>query len=435
MGQALNPYKPRVLDLFCGAGGLAYGFKRSGYEIVAGSDFFKAACETFRHNMTGATTSALDIRKLDEDALREIGAESIDVIVGGPSCQGFSTSGGLSRKDGRDSDDPRNKLFLEYLRVVETVRPSWIVFENVPGLLLYDQGKVAMEISKAFNEIGYTVLPMILLAADYGVPQLRRRLIFVGNRTGQPAVFPQPTHGDPNLWVNYSLPFAHLSRIGKANDAEVLPHVTFEEACGDLPHIGEGETIDGGDYACDASNPYQVLMRLESDCVRQHTASILCEADRYAASTLKPGQNWRHLPEANLPARFKKIRPYDATTLLKRLEPNRPAYTITTKFNEGTTGAFIHPNQPRTISIREAARLQSFPDNYIFKGSDVQIRRQIGNAVPPLLATAVAEAILPYVLKATSGLTVPPLRAVMEVEADGTDLVGLHAARKQPLAA
>ena len=428
--SATDMYRPTVLDLFCGAGGISLGFRQAGYRIVAGTDLVKVFCETFERNIPEARSLATDIRELDNEALEELVGTGVDVIVGGPSCQGFSTSGGLSRQNGRDVDDPRNRLVLDYLRLVNTIRPSWVVFENVPGLLLYQQGRVAIEIAQAFKEIGYTILPMILLAADYGVPQLRRRLVFVGNRTGAPSVFPQPTHGDPQLWAGYSLPFAHLSRIGHGRSSGVLSHVTFTEACGDLPEIGEGETIDGECYGSRAQSAYQREMRRGSKKVYQHIAFDLCETDRLAARTLKPGQNWCNLSLKNLPPRFSKIRPYDATTLLKRLDADRPTYTITTKFNEATTGAFIHPSQLRTLSVREAARLQGFPDTFIFCGSPVQMRRQIGNAVPPLLARAVAEAILPYVVKDSVGASIQAVRDVVEVEAGNADFLKLHGARK-----
>lgn len=431
MSSSAEVYRPTVFDLFCGAGGIALGFRQAGYRIVAGTDLVKTFCETFEHNIPEARSLATDIRKLDTNNLEELVGTGVDVIVGGPSCQGFSTSGGLSRRDGRDVDDPRNRLVLDYLRLVDTVRPSWVAFENVPGLLLYHQGRVAIDIVRAFKEIGYTVLPMILLAADYGVPQLRRRLVFIGNRTGAPSVFPQPTHGDPELWAGYSLPFAHLSRIGHGKSNGTLPHVTFAEACGDLPEIGEGETIDGERYGTRAQSAYQQEMRQGSRKVYQHIAFDLCKADRLAARTLKPGQNWRNLPLNMLPPRFSKIRPYDATTLLRRLEADRPAYTITTKFNEATTGAFIHPCHPRTLSVREAARLQSFPDDFIFQGSPVQMRRQIGNAVPPLMARAVAEAILPYVMKDAVGVSIEAVRDIVEVEAEDADFLKLHGARKK----
>ncbi len=424
---------PAVLDLFSGAGGIALGFAEAGYRIIGGIDNFQPAVNSFEANIPGARGLVRDLRVSDFSDVREfVGSRGADVIVGGPSCQGFSTSGGLSRATGRDRDDPRNRLFLNYLDLVDELRPSWIVFENVPGLLLYNQGRVALEIVRAFREIGYTVVPMILLAADFGVPQLRRRLVFIGNRTGADVPFPAATHGNADLWRNYALPFAHLSRIGHGADEEVLPHVSFADACSDLPPVDEGKEIDGVKYPGRAATVYQREVRRGSRLVRQHAAADLAALDRFAAKKLKPGQNWRNLPIQQLPDRFRKIRPYDATTILRRLQNDAPAYTITTKFNEGTTGAFIHPEQPRTLTLREAARLQSFPDRFVFSGSAAQIRQQIGNAVPPLLARALAEAILPSVMRDVRGVVAQALRDVVVVEnkVGDADILKLRAPRK-----
>lgn len=424
---------PVVLDLFSGAGGIAAGFFDAGYRVLGGIDNFQQAVETFEANIPGAKGMLRDLRLTDFSDVREfVGGDQIDVVVGGPSCQGFSTSGGLSRATGRNQDDPRNRLFTNYLDLVDELRPSWIVFENVPGLLLYHQGRVALEIVRAFREIGYNVVPMILLAADFGVPQLRRRLVFIGNRTGADFPFPAATHGNTNLWRNYALPFAHLSRIGHGSEDEVLPHVTFAEACSDLPPVAEGAEIDGVKYPTRAKSDYQRAMRKGSRLVRQHVAAELAPIDRLAARTLQAGQNWRDIPLDQLPDRFRRIRPYDATTILRRLQKDAPAYTITTKFNEGTTGAFIHPDQARTITLREAARLQSFPDRFVFSGSASQIRHQIGNAVPALLARALAEAILPAVLRDVFGTAGKPLRDVVIVEnkVGDADILKLRAPRK-----
>lgn len=424
---------PTVLDLFSGAGGIALGFSDAGYRIVGGIDNFQQAIESFKANVPGARGMQRDLRDRDFADIREfVGSGDVDVIVGGPSCQGFSTSGGLSRAAGRDQDDPRNRLFLNYLDLVDELRPSWIVFENVPGLLLYNQGRLALEIVRAFREIGYNVVPMILLAADFGVPQLRRRLVFVGNRTGADIPFPAATHGNADLWRNFALPFAHLSRIGHGTGDEVLPHVSFAEACSDLPPVGEGEELDGVKYPGRASSAYQREMRKGSRLVRQHAAADLAAIDQLAARTLKAGQNWRDIPIDQLPDRFRKIRPYDATTILKRLLNDAPAYTITTKFNEGTTGAFIHPDQARTLTLREAARLQSFPDRFVFSGSQAQVRQQIGNAVPPLLARALAEAIMPSVMRDAHGYTCEAVRDVVLVEnkVGDADILRLRAPRK-----
>jgi DNA (cytosine-5)-methyltransferase 1 len=430
---AAEPARPTVLDLFSGAGGIALGFLESGYRVVGGIDHFQPAVDTFNANITDARGLMRDMRISDFADVRDmVGPEGVDVIVGGPSCQGFSTSGGLSRATGRDKDDPRNLLFLNYIDLVDELRPSWIVFENVPGLLLYNQGRVALEIVRAFREIGYTVVPMILLAADFGVPQLRRRLVFVGNRTGADIPFPAATHGNSDLWRNYALPFAHLSRIGHGVGDRLLPHVSFADACSDLPPVDEGKAIDSAKYPGRASSAYQTAMRKGSRLVRQHAAADLAAIDRLAARTLKAGQNWRDIPLDKLPERFTRIRPYDATTILRRLQNDAPAYTITTKFNEGTTGAFIHPDQPRTLTLREAARLQSFPDRFVFSGSAAQVRQQIGNAVPPLLSRALAEAILPSVLHDVHGQGGKALRNVVVVEnkVGDADILKLRAPRR-----
>lgn len=424
---------PTVLDLFCGAGGLALGFADAGYRVLGGIDCWEPAVDSFKANLPGTKGLVADLRSCTAAEVKETFGSNIDVIVGGPSCQGFSTSGGLTKASGRDEKDPRNKLFLNYLSIVEGIQPSWVVFENVPGLLLYHQGRVALEIVKAFREIGYSMVPMILLAADYGVPQLRRRLVFVGNRTGSPMAFPAATHGNPDLWKNYALPFAHLSRIGHGRSRAHLPHVSFADACSDLPAVDEGAEIDGVAYATGPLTEYQAFIRRNSAAVRQHAAATLATLDRFAASTLKPGQNWRNLPIEALPDRFRRIRPYDATTMLKRLRDDQPAYTITTKFNEGTTGAFIHPSQPRTLTLREAARIQSFPDTFIFSGSPSQVRHQIGNAVPPLLAQRVGEAILPLVMRDIGGPDVPQKCDVIEIDnrVNDGDILRLRAPRKQ----
>ena len=425
--------RPTVVDLFCGAGGLSEGFRAAGYDIRAGFDHTAPAADTFASRFGAETAERLKVQDLAGDRL-EAWKERIgplDVLVGGPSCQGYSTSGGLTKASGRDKYDPRNSLFREYVRLVRELQPNWLLFENVPGLLLYNQGAVAREILEMLAP-EYQVRPLILLAADFGVPQLRRRLFFVGNKTGQPIVFPRPTHGDPTLWKSYALPFKHLSRVGHSGGDGVAEHVGFDEACSDLPALDEGATLDGVPYGTAPRTPYQERMRRRSGLLHQHQSFTLCETDRYAAQHLQPGQNWRHIPSEHRPARFDRIRPYDATTLMKRLLPDKPAYTITTKFNEASTGAFIHPHQPRTLSVREAARLQSFPDDFLFVGSGAQRRRLIGNAVPPLLAEAMAEAILPGVLADRGVADVAPTRETIDVTDIALgDIIGLTGARRR----
>ena len=400
--RAENSIVPTMVDLFAGAGGLSSGFARAGYKLIGTVENWSPAVQTLQANHPGVFVEDRDIRKVDADDFLGKLPSRPNLVLGGPSCQGFSTSGGFSKSFGRDISDERNVLFLDFIRFVHTLQPEWVVMENVPGLLLFKRGLVAAEVIKQFREIGYYVVPMILLAADFGVPQLRRRLFFVGNRTRSMVPFPLPTNGNPDLWKGFSLPFEHLSRIGnKSADSLVNPHVSFLEACGDLPVIepGGNESIEI-EYSTEPISGYQQVMRASGATkVSLHYSFLPSKFERAAIKEIKPGQNWTALPAELKTGRFSRIRPYDATTLLKRLTCDHPAYTINTKFNDATTGAYIHPLQDRTLSIREAARLQSFPDDYLFLGSLADIRKQIGNAVPSILAERIAGAMLPSLLR------------------------------------
>ncbi len=240
---------PTVVDLFGGAGGLSAGFSAVGYKVIGALDSWDPAAQTFRLNEQSAKVWCADVRTIDAaEFRRSLGTSQVDLVLGGPSCQGFSTSSGLSR-EGRKADDPRNSLFEHFMRLVAELNPSWVVMENVPGLLLFNRGAVARAICEEFRRIGFHVIPMILLAADYGVPQLRRRLFFVGNRTRQPIAFPSPTNSDPELWRDFSLPFEHLSRIGNKNATDNLPlHISLEEAISDLPPLDAGEAFAPAKY-------------------------------------------------------------------------------------------------------------------------------------------------------------------------------------------
>lgn len=382
--------QPTVVDLFCGAGGLSFGFQEVGFNVVVGVDIDSAACSTFTRNHPTANVINRKIQKVDA---REIQAflrgKRPDVVIGGPSCQGFSTVGP------RNFDDPRNLQFKEFVRLVKELKPECLLMENVVGLLLYNKGIYGRQICDLFGELGYRTEARILLAADFGVPQLRRRVFFIGTRRKLSIPFPKPTHCDPELWEDYALPFTKLSEIGQKNGDESLPrHLTVAEGISDLPPVGEADDRDDLPYDREPTSEYQRLMRQGSKSIRHHITDGMSDSERKMVQALKPGDNWRALPLNLLPERFKKIRPYDATTLLMRLRWDRPAYTITTKSAEVTSGAFIHPDQDRTLSVREAARLQSFPDRFLFTGTQEEKRRQIGNSVPPLLARRLAEAVM-----------------------------------------
>lgn len=378
-----------VVDLFCGSGGLSYGFQQAGFDVRVGVDLDAAACETFKANHKGAEAIVSDIRKVTADQLLEhTDGVFPDVVVGGPSCQGFSTVGP------RDFNDPRNAQFREFVRLVRDLKPRCVLMENVVGLLLYKKGAVGRQVCELFGELGYRMEAKILLAADFGVPQLRRRVFFIGSREGEPIAFPRPTHCDPSLWSEYNLPFAEMSSIGQKNGVENLPpHITVADAISDLPPLGELDGDEVSAYEIDPQSTYQRLMRGRRKRLFNHVTSGQSPAERKMIRALKPGENWRALPKSILPKRFEKIRPYDASTLIMRMRWERPSYTITTKSAEVTSGAFIHPEQHRTISVREAARLQSYPDGFRFYGSQMEQRRQIGNSVPPLLARHLGNAV------------------------------------------
>lgn len=361
--------KPQVFNIFCGAGGLSEGFRQAGYNIIGGLDFNRHAIATFSLNHPNAKAICADIRDVKSEQLTNLG--SIDVLAGGPSCQGYSTHGK------RIIDDPRNFLFREFVRIARDVQPSWIVFENVKGMLHFNKGMFRKQIHEAFEELGYKIESELILAANFGVPQLRERVIFIATRTGAPILFPKETHGP----------------------GRPKPLVTVYEAIGDLPSLGIGGVLPESDYPSPPLSEYQKLMRQNSDKITLHEAKPVSPHALSIISRIPQGKGIRHLPEEELPERFRKMRTIsngklrkDCTTLYHRLSWDKPSYTITCYFRNVSAGSFTHPVDNRALSYREAARLQSFPDHYKFSPSEIP--RQIGNAVPPLLAKALAEAVL-----------------------------------------
>lgn len=367
---------PTVLDLFCGAGGLSYGFGLAGFDIGAALDFDPVAIETYRQNHPSIPVLLKDIASVSGKDLRALIGRDIDVIIGGPSCQGFSTHGK------RDPNDSRNFLFRHFVRIVKEVQPAWVVMENVKGLLTYDRGRYRDLIHKSFERIGYRIESRVLRAADYGVPQLRERLFFIATRTDSEIAFPAPTH----------CPSEQPLLTG------LKPYVTAWEAISDLPELGtEGASEQ---YASRALTEYQRYARAGSGRkLTLHRARRISPLAMSLVRKIKQGGGIRSISVHQLPERFRKMRKIsngeyrrDCTTLYYRLAWDRPSYTITTYFTNVSSGPFVHPSQNRALTPREAARLQSFPDSYVF--FDKMVQRQIGNAVPPLLACAVASEII-----------------------------------------
>lgn len=363
---------PTLVDLFCGAGGLSEGLRQAGFQPVLGVDFDPHAISTYSANNPDARTICDDIRNVSaEMVFAAAGTHDVDVIAGGPSCQGFSTHGK------RIEDDPRNFLFREFVRLVAEVRPKFFIMENVKGLLTYGRGQFKRAIEDAFSRAGYTVVAKTVCAADYGVPQLRHRILFIGTRVCVPLSFPEPTHGEGDELF------------------ERRPYVTVEEAIGDLPLMNGDFRRDTWQYTSPPSSTFQRYARDGADAVvTLHQANGLSEQARRIARHVAQGQGLRSVPVEELPARFQKMRTIsngqlrkDCTTLYYRLSPARPAYTITCYYRNVASGPFLHPYEDRSLSHREAARLMSYPDAFIFKGASIP--RQIGNSVPPLLGRAI----------------------------------------------
>lgn len=361
-----------AIDVFCGAGGLSYGFKLAGFRIAAAVDFDAVAVETYRRQHPDTKLFVKDIRRVRGKQLLAAAGGRCDLLIGAPSCQGFSTHGR------RDPNDPRNYLFREFVRLVRELRPAWVVMENVKGLLTYEKGRYRDEIHRSFKRAGYRVESRVLRSADYGVPQLRERLIFIATRTKEPITFPVPTHAPREL----------------AEAAGLRPYVTVGEALGDLNVIGDsGESWA---YKSKPTNDFQRYVRRDRPrALSFHRARPVSKLAFGIIRRVPQGAGLRAIPPRFLAARFRRMRTTkrgrlrrDCTTLYYRLSWNRPSYTITCYFTNVSSGPFVHPTENRALTPREAARLQSFPDSYEF--FDKRIQRQIGNAVPPLMAFAIA---------------------------------------------
>jgi DNA (cytosine-5)-methyltransferase 1 len=389
MGKPRSELGLTVADLFSGAGGLSAGFRAAGFQPVFALDRDEDSCATYEKNF-GLTPEHASISDLSPDELARR-LRGVDVILGGPSCQTFSTQG--RRFKWADPDDERTDLWKHMFAVVDKVRPRAFLLENVPGLshkgLAYEKdGEAHGVIADHFRRLGYTLRASILLAADYGVPQLRRRLFVVGVQDGLQFEFPTPTH--LGGWRRDSLDKWERERARRG----LLRHLTLGEAIGDLPALA-GRPEAPTAYATAPMSGYQRLMRAGyRGSLTDHEARPLGERHAALVRHVPVGGTWRDIPAHLLPDRFKGgMRRTDSTNLFGRLDPERPSYTITTQFNNVTAGCFTHPTEDRALSVREGARLQSFPDSFTFTGTVSSRCRQIGNAVPPLLAQHLACAI------------------------------------------
>lgn len=338
----------KIIDLFCGCGGLSIGFEMAGFETKAAIDMWKDAVETYNFNHKNKVAQCEDIHNWSDEYLTKLALSGEVVgVVGGPPCQGYSTVGT------RDVNDPRNHLYLEYCRVVEKINPDFFVLENVKGLTTLANGAFKDDIIDRFGKLGYNVEYKILNAADYGVPQNRLRVFFVGIK-GKSFNFPKP-----------------LDKV-----------YTSKDAISDLPVLDE---INGMDelhqYSKEPSNDFQKRMRGHSKVLKNHQITKHSRQTVDIISKVPDGGSIKDLPKE-----FWEIRKYNKA--FQRMSSEKPSNTVDTGHRN-----YFHYSENRIPTVRENARIQSFPDEFEILGSKTSQYKQVGNAVPPLLAFAIAEEI------------------------------------------
>lgn len=370
--------RPTALSLFAGAGGCSLGFQQAGFDVLFATDINEDAVASYQHNFPETPCEAADIRDLGPEVLLEkigLQAGELDVLLGGPPCQGFSSAGMKA------AEDPRNSLVGHYVRLLEGMRPKWFIMENVEGLLTNDGGMHVRDALQAFIKAGYIVNLEKIYAQGYGVPQRRKRVLIVGNRLGHDFIF-------PNAFTVFS---GNIFRKGE---------ITFSTATSDLPPstTKAGEPLS---YILEPDNELQTYLRGNTKRVTDHFSPLLSDLLLERVRGLAPGQTMKDLPAHLQHASFQKRanrRVMDGTPVerrggspsgLKRFFADEPSLTITS----AATREFVHPKEDRLLTLRECARLQTFPDSFTFVGSAASRIQQIGNAIPPMLARTVAEHI------------------------------------------
>lgn len=351
--------KYNVIDLFSGAGGLSQGFLQANYNVLAGIDFDDAALLTYEHNIHGAKALKEDLFNV-KDSLKDIeealNGNKVDVIIAGPPCQGFSLTGS------RDINDSRNKLYVAVVEAVKHFQPKAFLIENVPGMATLYKGAVKQQIINTFEDMGYSVsvTDKPLIAADYGVPQIRKRMFFVGFRK--------------DLGYSYfNFPKPYLTPEN---------YISTSDAISDLPSLENDLGSEITDYICLPQSAYQSLMRKNATKIYNHVGTKHTDEVKWVISHVPEGGNHKDLP----PGVGTSRKFNEAWT---RYHSQKPSKTIDTGHRN-----HFHYKWNRVPTVRENARLQSFPDTFKFLGTKTQQNRQVGNAVPPLLAQAIGEAML-----------------------------------------
>jgi len=345
--------KLKVADLFAGVGGLSQGFISKGFEIEFAIEHNKEIANSYKLNHPNTTVYDEDITKIDLNILKQKHPE-IDVVVGGPPCQGFSQKGKRL-----SINDDRNYLFKKFIDTVEIFKPKYFVLENVPNILTMADGFFKNEIIKGFEKLGYTVNSATLNASDFGVPQNRKRAFFIGALNGILIEYPKP----------------HKTKT------------TIKEAIYDLPFLESGEGKDFFEYDNNPLSEYQKKLRNKSKGIYNHQSTKHSIIAIERLKLIPKGMGKEVLPPEH---RTKSI--YSGTW--SRLIEDGIAATITTRFDTPSSGLFTHPILNRCLTVREAARIQSFSDDFVFYGTKTIQMKQVGNAVPPLLASEIASVIL-----------------------------------------
>lgn len=383
----------RVLDTFAGAGGFSLGFEMTGnFEIIGAIEEDLWACDTFKFNHPHSNVVNKDIKNVSEEFLLE-NFQNIDIVLGGPPCQGFS----IANSKSLDPKDPRNSLFKEFIRIGKILSPKFMIMENVPNLLkarTADNELVINIIIKELKSIGYNCYSRILNASDYGVPQNRKRLIIIASKYELINPFPNPTH------------YFEDSERSLFSDG-LVKTPTLWDAISDLPEINAREGAEIMDYTKNYENEYQSLLRNRCNNVYNHIAMKHSKRMIERFESMTWGQSSADVPEHLKPFKRNNVGVISNTTYdqnNRRLYPHKLCHTITASFYAN----FVHPFKNRNFTPREGARIQSFPDNYIFKGKPTVVSQkllskenrndekhlgqynQIGNAVPPLMAKAIA---------------------------------------------
>lgn len=346
--------KPTVIDLFAGVGGLSLGFEIAGFNVVLANEYDESIAKAYELNHPNTKMIVEDITNLPIEKTFQEYRRKVDVIIGGPPCQGFSQKG--QRKT---INDERNFLFKYFVAVVDFVRPRYFVMENVPNLLTAENGYFKEEIIDLFEGLGYTLSTDTLNAADYGVPQNRRRAVIIGKQGESAIAMPRPLDYKVTIW----------------------------DAISDLAYLNSGDGVECDSYRYPPQSEYQRMMREGSDNLYNHKATKHSELAIERLKMIPPNRGKEVLPKEHL---TKSI--YSGTWT--RMVKDEISVTITTRFDTPSSGKFTHPFLHRAITVREAARIQSFPDTFHFIGTKGSQMKQVGNAVPPLLAKAIATVVM-----------------------------------------